>query len=177
MRPILVGALTLLAATATATATAHAAPKADAKRLVARQAEVLHTATTTRCARCSRPTRSVLQPRAIETGADLTTLLATPGPTAALLAADPAVFVVGTDKGERATGKAAAKLLATWARLTLAIEGTPREVRTARWGFAQAHVTWTKGTTLRRMNALIIALPQPDGTWKPVGLHYTRAEL
>jgi hypothetical protein len=103
----------------------------------------------------------------------LAAMLATPGPTAAALAADAGAFVLGTDKRERAVGKAAAKLLRGWSKLALSIDGTPREIRTASWGFAQAHVAWKKGAKLYRMDALLIAIPRPDGSWQPVGLHYT----
>ena len=101
----------------------------------------------------------------------LTAMLAAPATTAAALRAD--AFVIGTDKAERGIGPAAKKLLAKWSKLELAIEGKPREVRTATWGFAQAHVAWKQKTKTVYMSALVIAVPKPDGTWTPVGLHYS----
>ena len=47
----------------------------------------------------------------------------------------------GTEEGERGVGLAASKKLVTsWSKLSLAVDGKPREVRTATWGYAAANV-------------------------------------
>ncbi len=101
----------------------------------------------------------------------LTAMLTAPTTTATALASD--AFVIGTDTGERGIGAAAKKMLAKWDKLELAIDGKPREVRTATWGFAQARVAWKKKKETVHMNAMVIAVAKPDGTWMPVGLHYS----
>jgi hypothetical protein len=105
----------------------------------------------------------------------LAPLLASPKALADALATDPHVFVVGTEKSERAIGPAAAKkLLASWSQLKLSVEGPVREVETKTYGFAQAHVKWTKGKDTYWMHALIIAVPAASG-WRVVGVHYAAA--
>src|SRR5688572_3866962 len=92
----------------------------------------------------------------------------------AALANDPGVFVVGTDKGERAIGPAAAKkLLKRWSKLTLEIDTTVREVTTKTWGFVQANVTMVKGKQRFPMKILLVAIPAADGAWTVGGVHYT----
>lgn len=104
----------------------------------------------------------------------LTALLASPAALAAALGTDRATFVVGTAPGERAVGRpAAARLLARWRELALTTPGVPREVHTATWGFAQAHVRWKRGGKEYAMFGLVIAVPGADGAWVPVGVHYT----
>ena len=105
----------------------------------------------------------------------LTAMLATPATTGAALAADG--FAIGTDKGERAVGPAAKKLLGKWAKLELSVEGKPREVRTATWGFAQARIAWKQKKETVHMLGFVIATPKPDGTWTPIGVHYSASNL
>ena len=103
----------------------------------------------------------------------LTPLLASPRALASALASDPHTFVLGTEKAERAIGpKAAKKLLASWAKLSLAVDGRVREVETASYGFVQAHVKWTQGKTTHWMDAMLVAVPAPGGAWKVVGVQY-----
>jgi len=107
----------------------------------------------------------------------LAPLLASPKALAAALSADPHTFVIGTDKGERAIGPAAAKkLLTSWAKLSLVIDGKVREVETKSYGVVQGHVKWTKGKDTRWMNAMLVAVPAPDGAWKVVGVHYANTK-
>jgi len=120
------------------------------------------------------PGRDEMQPLggATATG-PLAPLLASPKELAAALSTDPHTFVLGSDKTERAIGPAAAKkLLASWSKLSLSLEGKVREVETKTYAFAQAHVKWTKGKTIYWMEAMLVAVPGPGGTWKVVGVHY-----
>jgi hypothetical protein len=103
----------------------------------------------------------------------LTSLLASPQALAAALSSDPHTFVLGSEKGERAIGPAAAKeLLTSWAKLSLVVEGKVREVETTSCGFVQAHVKWTTGKATRWMDAMVVAVPAPNGAWAVVGVHY-----
>jgi len=102
----------------------------------------------------------------------LAALLASPASVASSIATTPGTFVIGTAPGERGLGKAAKKMIAGWSKLSLAVVGTPREVRTATYGFAQAFIEWKKGKTTYRMLAVLFAVPRTDGSWQPVGLHY-----
>ncbi len=103
----------------------------------------------------------------------LAALLASPKALAAALSTDPHTFVIGSGKDERAIGPAAAKkLLASWAKLSLSIEGKVREVATTTYAFAQANLKWTKGKDTYWMEAMLVAVPAPDGAWKVVGVHY-----
>lgn len=108
---------------------------------------------------------------ATEAGA-LSALLAAPTSVASTISTGADAFVIGTSPKERGVGKAAKKVIAGWSKLSLAIAGTPREVRTATYGFAQGFVDWKKGKTTYRMLAVIFAVPRADGSWQPVGLHY-----
>jgi hypothetical protein len=102
-------------------------------------------------------------------------LLAAPDALSGALAADP-IVVFGTDKAERAIGRAAAKaLLAKWRKLPLAVEEADkvREVRTASWGFAMADVNIPKpGGAPFRMSAFLVAVPGPSGSWSVVAVNY-----
>lgn len=92
----------------------------------------------------------------------------------AALAKDSGVFVIGTDKRERAIGPAKAKkLLRSWGKLTLERDAEVREVTTKTYGFLQSHVYLVKGKQRFAMGMLLIALPAPDGTWQVAGVHYT----
>ena len=124
----------------------------------------------------SAPNRGAPQPIGGATKAGpLAPLLASPKALGDALSTDPHVFVVGTEKSERAIGPVAAKkLLASWSKLTLSVEGPVREVETKTYGFAQAHVKWTKGKDTFWMQALIIAVPAASG-WRVVGVHYAAA--
>ncbi len=103
----------------------------------------------------------------------LTKLLIDPAAIAKTLHDDPSIVVLGTEVSERAVGPAAAKkLLGAWSKLTLAIEGKPREVRSAAWGIAAANVTWTVKGKVTKLRATLYAL-QIDGAWKVVGVHYS----
>jgi hypothetical protein len=103
----------------------------------------------------------------------LAPLLASPKAIAAVLSADPRTFVLGTEKGERAIGPAAAKkLLTSWAKLSLVVDGKVREVETKSYGVVQAHVKWTKGKDTHWMDAMLVAVPASNNTWKVVGVHY-----
>jgi hypothetical protein len=105
----------------------------------------------------------------------LVPLLASPDKLAAAIGADP-VMVYGTDKAERAVGGAAAKaLLGKWRKLPLAIEDADavREIRTANWAYAMAHVNIAKaGGPPYRMNAFVIAVPAANSTWSVVAASY-----
>lgn len=102
----------------------------------------------------------------------LTAMLAAPATIATSITTDASAFVIGTAPGERGIGKAAKKTIGGWKKLSLSISGTPREVRTATHGFAQATVDWKKGKTTYRMVGVIFAVPRRDGSWQPVGVHY-----
>jgi hypothetical protein len=103
----------------------------------------------------------------------LAPLLASPKALAAALSADPHTFVLGTEKAERAIGPAAAKkLLTSWAKLSLVVDGKVREVETKSYGVVQGHVKWTKGKATHWMDAMVVAVPAPGGAWKVVGVHY-----
>ena len=103
----------------------------------------------------------------------LAPLLASPKAIADALSNDPHTFVLGTEPAERAIGPAAAKkLLASWAKLSFVVDGKVRELETASYGMVQAHVKWTKGKTAHWMDAMLVAVPGPNGTWKVVGVHY-----
>lgn len=82
----------------------------------------------------------------------------------------------GTDKAERAIGQTAAKsLLSKWRKLPLAIEEVDkvREVRTTSWGYAMADVNIPKsGGAPFRMNAFLVAVPGPSGSWSVVAVNY-----
>jgi hypothetical protein len=108
---------------------------------------------------------------ATEAGA-LSALLASPASVASSISTAPSTFVIGSSPKERGVGKAAKKTLAGWRKLSLAVVGTPREVHTATYGFAQGFVDWKHGKTTYRMLAVIFAVPRADGSWQPVGLHY-----
>ncbi len=106
----------------------------------------------------------------------LAKLLASPTELANTLGSDPLV-VLGTDRGERAVGKTAAKaLLAKWAKLPFAIEEADkvREVHTASYGYAMADVNYTKQGQRApyRMNAFVLAVPGANGTWSVVAAGY-----
>ena len=103
----------------------------------------------------------------------LAQLIASPKAIAAALSADPHTFAIGTEKAERAIGPAAAKkLLTSWAKLSLVVDGKVREVETKSYAFVQGHVKWTKGKATHWMDAMLVAVPAPDGAWKVVGIHY-----
>ena len=104
----------------------------------------------------------------------LSQLLASPTALDAAIAKDPALAVFGTDKKESAFGAVAAhKLVATWTKRKLSIEGTPREVTDKDWGFVQAHVNWDQGEAgdLARLTALVIGVPTKDG-WEVVAVNF-----
>jgi hypothetical protein len=104
----------------------------------------------------------------------LAPLLASPKALAAALSADPHTFVLGTEEAERAVGPAAAtKLLTSWAKLSLVVDGKVREVETKSYAFVQGHVKWTtKGKDTHWMDAMLVAVPASDGAWKVVCVHY-----
>jgi len=103
----------------------------------------------------------------------LAPLLADPTEIAKHFAADPGVFVIGTAANERGLGpKGAKKLLASWAKLKLRIEGKPHAVATKEIAFALANVSWIKGKHTYPMRALVIAVA--DGKdWRVVAVHYS----
>src|SRR5690606_27393922 len=95
---------------------------------------------------------------------------ANPKALSRLLLPKPTTVVFGTEKAERGIGGAAAKkLVDSWAKLQLELEGTPREVRTPRYGFLQANINWVKpGGPPYRMRVLMIGIPDSKGTWEIV---------
>lgn len=105
----------------------------------------------------------------------LAPLLASPDKLAAAIGGDP-VVVYGTDKAERAIGASAAKaLLGKWRKLPLAIDDADavREIRTANWGYAMAHVNIAKaGGPPYRMSAFLVATPAANGMWSVVVVSY-----
>ena len=103
----------------------------------------------------------------------LTAMLADPTALAAALLDDPATSVFGTEEGERAVGLAASKKLVTsWSKLSLAVDGKPREVRTATWGYAAANVAWKSKTKTITMRATVFAV-MVGTAWKAVAVHYS----
>jgi hypothetical protein len=110
-----------------------------------------------------------------ETKADqLSRIVISPSALANGLAKDATAIVFGTDNEERGIGgPAAKKLVESWKPLKLEIDGKVREVRTATYGFVQANVNWVKpGGDPYRMRALLIATPDPTGTWTIRVVHY-----
>ncbi|HUS30520.1 MAG TPA: hypothetical protein VMZ53_18550 [Kofleriaceae bacterium] len=111
----------------------------------------------------------------------LAPLVANPTELIKKLSADKNVFVLGTDKNERAVGQTAAKKLLTgWSKLKLTIdEKSVREVATKTYAFAQVSVTYTtpkkvsgKAVTLYHpMTAIIMAVPS-GSDWSVVGVNY-----
>lgn len=86
---------------------------------------------------------------------------------------DPSTFVLGTEVGEKAVGPAAAKkLLGSWSKLALAIDGKPREVIKGGWGYAAANIVWTAKGKKTAMRATLYAV-QVNGAWKVVGVHFS----
>lgn len=118
----------------------------------------------------------------------LAPLAASPADLIKKLSTDKNVFVLGTDKNERAIGPAAAKkLLGRWAKLKMTFdEKSIREVETKTYAFAEVSVTYTTSETTKLtvapwkktetiyhpMTALIIAVPKGDD-WSVVGIHYS----
>jgi len=104
------------------------------------------------------------------------------GPLAALLGSataldgalstDANAFVVGTDANERGVGGGAKKLVKSWAKLKLTVDGKVREVVTKKHGFAVAKVSYAVGKKTYRMRALLVAVPTADGKWSAVGVHF-----
>jgi hypothetical protein len=106
----------------------------------------------------------------------LAPLLAKPGDLDAAIGSDPGLAVFGTDAKEIAFGaEAAHKMLTGWNSLPLSVEGAPREVREASWGYAQANVNWNKpgDRAPTRLSAMLIAVPGPDGKWSVVAASYS----
>jgi hypothetical protein len=101
----------------------------------------------------------------------LAPLLAAPDQLAAALGTDPNIVVVPPD-GAAAIGPDAARaLLGTLSAHKPALDGAAREVRTDKWGFAQANVAWAEpGGNPYRLTAQLIALPKPDGSWSVVAV-------
>ena len=106
----------------------------------------------------------------------LAPLLANPAELAKNLAPD--VVILGTDKKERAVGRAAAqKMLRSWTKLGLELGADSREVVTKSYAFAQVSVMFRKpgrekGKELAfPMTALVVAVPQGDG-YSVVLAHY-----
>lgn len=123
------------------------------------------------------PTRDKTGPSAIEgatAAGPLARILISPSALSSGLSKDAATVVFGTDKGERGIGAAPAKkLIDSWKSLKLEVDGAVREVRTTTYGFVQANVKWVKpGGEPYRMRALMIATPDPTGTWTIVAVHY-----
>ncbi len=140
-----------------------------------------HGSTKTIAAVIDRPLDK-LAPRAASSGqipsptsaGPLAALLASATALDAALAKDPAVVVLGTEKAERAVGPAAAhKLLTSWSKLKLTLDGKPRELATKRCGFAQGKVSFTVGKDTYRMRGMVLGLPTAEGGWKVVAVHYT----
>lgn len=103
----------------------------------------------------------------------LAKLLVDPAAIAQTLLDDKTTFVLGTEVGEKAVGTAAAKkLLGTWSKLSLALEGKPREVTKGSWGYVAANVGWTVKAKKTVIRATLYAV-QVDGAWKVVGVHYS----
>lgn len=102
----------------------------------------------------------------------LSKLLASPSAISSGLAKD--AVVLGTEKSERTVGSAAAKkLVESWKGLQLSIVGNVREVRTATYGFVQANLEWTDAKKRKHeMRGLVIATPDPAGTWTIRAVHY-----
>ena len=117
-----------------------------------------------------------LERSAIPSGTEagtLTPLLTNPTALAAALLDDPAVSVLGTERSERAVGVAAAKkLLKSWSKLALTIDGQAREVRTKTWAWAAANVNWTTKKKTVKMRATVFAVDTGSG-WKVVAAHYS----
>lgn len=128
-------------------------------------------------ARPEAPKRNTSAPTSIanETKADhLARTVISPLALSTALAKDATAVVFGTDKAERGIGgPAAKKLVDGWKSLKLELEGKVREVRTATYGFVQANVNWVQpGGAPYRMRALLIATPDPTGTWTIRTVHY-----
>jgi hypothetical protein len=128
-------------------------------------------------ARPGSPKRNKLPPSAIDntTKADqLARIVISPSALSTGLAKDATAVVFGTDKAERGIGgQAGKKLLDRWKSLKLEIDGAVREVRTATFGFVQANVNWVQpGGAPYRMRVLMIATPDPTGTWTIRTVHY-----
>lgn len=109
----------------------------------------------------------------------LTAWLTDPVALAAALADTPDVVVLGTEPKERAVGKkAGARLLTSWRKLALSIAGAPREVRTARWGYAAANVDWTrKPDDVVHMRATVFATSTDGAHWSAVVVQYSLADF
>jgi hypothetical protein len=104
----------------------------------------------------------------------LTALATDPALAARAVRDDPAVAVVGFGRADRAIGPAAARaLLARLAERRPGLQGPPREVRTADWGFVHAHVDLpVAGEALPARAAVqLVALPDPGGAWSIVSVH------
>jgi len=103
----------------------------------------------------------------------LTPMLAAPAKLADALAVDPAVVAVPPDKAAAVGPSAARALLTSFAGRKLEVNGASREVRTEKWGFAQANVSWLEpGGNPFRLTAQLIALPKPDGSWTVVAVQF-----
>jgi hypothetical protein len=105
----------------------------------------------------------------------LTALVTDPGLAARSVRDDPAVAVVGFGRRDRAIGPAAARaLLATLGARTPRLQGRPRELRTADWGFVHANIDLpVAGESLPARAAVqLIALPDANGAWSIVSVHH-----
>jgi len=105
----------------------------------------------------------------------LTALATDPGLAARSVRDDPAVAVVGLGRSDLAAGPAAARaLLGKLGERRPGLQGKPHEVRTADWGFVHANVDLPlAGESLPGRAAVqLIALPDANGTWSVVSVHY-----
>jgi hypothetical protein len=103
----------------------------------------------------------------------LTALIASPAKIEAALSADPNVVVVANESEVAVGASDAKKLLSTWEKRSLSVNGSAREVRNAKWGIVQANVDWNEpGGKPYRFSAQLIALPQPDGSWSVVAVQF-----
>jgi hypothetical protein len=103
----------------------------------------------------------------------LSALIASPARIEAALSADPNVVVVANENEVAIGASDAKKLLATWEKRSLSVNGSGREVRNAKWGIVQANVDWNEpGGKPYRFTGQLIALPQPDGSWSVVAVQF-----
>lgn len=121
--------------------------------------------------RKSRPIAAM--PGASTPGA-LSGLLADPAKAAASLSTDPAVAAIGVGENDFATGSDAAKKILETVKAKPITADSVREVRDAKWGFVQATLESPpdKGSNPYRFTGQLIAVPNPDGTWQVVAVHY-----
>ena len=103
----------------------------------------------------------------------LAALLVSPAKIVSALFTDPNVVVVTNEKEFAVGASAAKKLLATWEKRNLSVNGSVREVRNAKWGVVQANVDWNEpGGKPYRFATQLIALPQADGSWAVVAVQF-----